>query len=281
MQNLAQYPTGVERSKDAALGADVVVMVVSASDGWTASDDVILGQIWQDKPSTSTRRELSGPMSIRGARAESREEEGPVGQEVVLESACQEERSEASRGLSGASEMLLGGKNEGGAHFVEASSPNEGVEEDGQIVASSADHASGALASTSGKRASSDGNGDSSDGYGNYSDGSGAFSDGSGACPEQLRSRQTRGPPAILVINKVDQAPQSRVSVPDSWRQLFTRRVATCARDAVGLEDLERALLDIVGAGEASAEGISWAVNQVTDLAYFRKINGRNSYSSF
>lgn len=279
---ILRNPTGVERSKDAALGADVVVMVVSASDGWTASDDVILGQIWQDTPSTSGRRELSGPMSFRGGRAESREEEGPVGQEVELESACQEERLEASSGSGGASKMSLGGKNEVGDHPVgAASSPNEGVEENGQIVASSADYASGALASTSGSGAFSNGNGASSNRNGDFSDGSNASSDGSGACPEQLGSRQKRGPPAILVINKVDQAPQSQVSVPDSWRQLFTRRVATCARDAVGLEDLERALLDIVGAGEAFAEGISWAVNQVIDLAFFWTISGQNCAALF
>jgi hypothetical protein len=246
-------------------------MVVSASDGWTASDDVILGQIWQDTPSTSGRRELAGPMSVRSARAESREEEGPVCQEVEL----QEERPEASRGSNGASEMFPGGENEVGAHPVgAASSPNEGVEKDGQIVSSFADNASGALASTSGNGAFLHENGASSDG-------SGASSNGSSACPEQLRSRQNRGPPAILVINKVDQAPQSRVSVPDSWRQLFSRRVATCARDAVGLEDLERALLNIVGVGEASAEGISWAVNQVIDLAFFWTISGQNLCGSF
>ena len=35
-----------------------------------------------------------------------------------------------------------------------------------------------------------------------------------------------------------------------------------CARDAVGLEDLDAALLIFVGAGEASVEGISWAVHK-------------------
>ncbi|GAQ83761.1 GTPase [Klebsormidium nitens] len=218
---------GVERSKDAAAGADVVVMVVSAADGWTERDDVILSHVWGASSSGSARKSLSGPMSVGGVGPRT-EGKGPVTEEW---SHASDERP-AVRSLSdGASEPYTQTATEKSASQVRQTSPaDQNTERDPSSSTDSAREPAGSASN--------------------------------GAPHERLQTARISGPPAILVVNKVDRAPESQVAVPDSWRQVFARRIATCARDGVGLVELERALLEIVGAGEATAEGISWAVNQ-------------------
>ncbi|KAL3690691.1 hypothetical protein R1sor_004342 [Riccia sorocarpa] len=131
---------GVQRSKAAAVGADVVLMVVSASDGWTGEDNKIFQEMWGDHA------------------------------------------------------------------YTEA-----------------------------GDRASRNGSHD--------------FSKFGGA-------------PSVLVINKVDTASPTSVILPDYVSKAFSAIVPTCAPQSMGINNLEAALLKLVGIGEVTSGGRQWAANQ-------------------
>eukprot|EP00249_Psilotum_nudum_P017250 c26233_g1_i3 orf=275-1615(+) len=82
-----------------------------------------------------------------------------------------------------------------------------------------------------------------------------------GKCTDQ-RIVQARLAPSILVFNKIDQGSETSIQLPDAVKSTFSKCVSTCATKSIGLEDLEEALLNLVGAGVVLSGGRQWAVNQ-------------------
>ncbi|MCO5614453.1 hypothetical protein L7F22_068735 [Adiantum nelumboides] len=66
---------------------------------------------------------------------------------------------------------------------------------------------------------------------------------------------------SILVVNKIDQAPINSITGTE-FVKAFDKVVPTCAVQRLGFEDLEAALLDLVGTGDIRSAGKMWAVNQ-------------------
>lgn len=62
----------------------------------------------------------------------------------------------------------------------------------------------------------------------------------------------------------MDRAAAGSVVLPQDVRNEFFKMVATCATQGVGLQELDMAILDLVGLGHVSSEGQQWAVNQVS-----------------
>lgn len=60
----------------------------------------------------------------------------------------------------------------------------------------------------------------------------------------------------------MDRAAAGSVILPQEVQNAFFKRVATCATQGVGLQELDFAILDLVGLGHVSSEGQQWAVNQ-------------------
>ena len=79
---------------------------MSASDGWTEEDDVILSHVWRDDASASSSRELSGPMSVGAVMAKNKEQ-SYQSQEMLLSSEAGLERM-----VGGILETAGGTKNE-------------------------------------------------------------------------------------------------------------------------------------------------------------------------
>eukprot|EP00271_Cylindrocystis_brebissonii_P016236 TRINITY_DN39564_c0_g1_i1.p1 TRINITY_DN39564_c0_g1~~TRINITY_DN39564_c0_g1_i1.p1 ORF type:complete len:604 (-),score=115.69 TRINITY_DN39564_c0_g1_i1:68-1723(-) len=150
---------GVARSEAAAQGADVVLMVISAPDGWLDEDSAVLERLW------------------RGQR---------------------EHQRLAERGAAG----VLAGPMANAANREEA-------EED--VIGPTASLLSA---------------------------------------------------PAILLINKTDAVTSASVALPQLAEVVFQRQVATSALTRAGLSDVEEAILELIGAGEALSDGKQWTVNQ-------------------
>ncbi|XP_057859356.2 uncharacterized protein LOC131068198 isoform X2 [Cryptomeria japonica] len=68
--------------------------------------------------------------------------------------------------------------------------------------------------------------------------------------------------PAILALNKIDCNPAGTVKLPPAIGDSFNKKVSTCAPKGLGIQDLELALLELVGLQNISAGGRQWAVNQ-------------------
>eukprot|EP00250_Pteridium_aquilinum_P015158 c22417_g1_i1 orf=42-1754(+) len=66
---------------------------------------------------------------------------------------------------------------------------------------------------------------------------------------------------SILVINKIDQAPITAIE-GSKFAKAFDKVVPTCAIHRLGFEDLEAALLGLVGTGDVISGGQMWAINQ-------------------
>ena len=72
--------------------------------------------------------------------------------------------------------------------------------------------------------------------------------------------------PVILVVNKIDCKPCAETEWDKGFEshKIFSKHVFTCAVTGQGLQDLERAVLQIVGLESIPAGGRRWTVNQVS-----------------
>lgn len=68
---------------------------------------------------------------------------------------------------------------------------------------------------------------------------------------------------AILVINKVDRVPSVPLERDGAGKSFFSKHVYTSALTGQGMQDLERAVSEIVGLNTIPAGGRRWTVNQV------------------
>ncbi|TXG52859.1 hypothetical protein EZV62_022028 [Acer yangbiense] len=68
--------------------------------------------------------------------------------------------------------------------------------------------------------------------------------------------------PMILVVNKIDCAPSPSTEWIHRDGYSFTKHVLTCAVTGQGIQDLEKAIMEIVGLNQIPAGGRKWTVNQ-------------------
>lgn len=68
----------------------------------------------------------------------------------------------------------------------------------------------------------------------------------------------------ILVMNKIDSAtPDTCEQLEDKKEEAFHRSVFTSAVTGQGIEELEEAILEILGLDRVPSGGHQWTVNQV------------------
>lgn len=75
------------------------------------------------------------------------------------------------------------------------------------------------------------------------------------------RSCKVRGP-ALLVANKQDLAGDRPLQLPLLAKEVFRTQVHTSAMTKEGLPQLDAALLQLAGAPQLAAGGVSWSVNE-------------------
>ncbi|KAK1554227.1 hypothetical protein Q3G72_009501 [Acer saccharum] len=68
--------------------------------------------------------------------------------------------------------------------------------------------------------------------------------------------------PMILVVNKIDCAPSPSTEWIHRDGYSFSKHVLTCAVTGQGIQDLEKAIMEIVGLNQIPAGGRKWTVNQ-------------------
>nr|GLL48057.1 uncharacterized protein LOC109170332 [Ipomoea trifida] len=81
---------------------------------------------------------------------------------------------------------------------------------------------------------------------------------------ERIQSNKTASgssSPIILVVNKIDCAPFA-FELVDACGFSFNKKIFTCAVTGQGIQDLEAAIVEIVGLNKIPAGGRKWTVNQ-------------------
>lgn len=74
----------------------------------------------------------------------------------------------------------------------------------------------------------------------------------------------------ILVMNKIDcAAPDQLEDTKRKREEVFHKSVFTCAVTGQGIEELEEAILEILGLDRVPTGGHQWTVNQVCCLSQF------------
>ncbi|KAG9451611.1 hypothetical protein H6P81_011576 [Aristolochia fimbriata] len=68
--------------------------------------------------------------------------------------------------------------------------------------------------------------------------------------------------PIILVVNKIDCVPSEHIELPETTMDTFKKLVSTCAVSGQGIQELESAILEIVGLDPIASGGRKWTVNQ-------------------
>lgn len=69
--------------------------------------------------------------------------------------------------------------------------------------------------------------------------------------------------PMILVMNKIDSAPPDCCDKKIKKEEIFHKSVFTSALTGQGIEELEEAILEILGLDRVPTGGHQWTVNQV------------------
>lgn len=82
---------------------------------------------------------------------------------------------------------------------------------------------------------------------------------------ERIQRNQTASgcnSPLILVINKIDCAPSDSFEWANTCGFSFNKHIPTCAVNGQGIQELEAAIIEIMGLNKIPVSGRRWTVNQ-------------------